>query len=74
LEPDLEEILSQEYYCHRCNEDGIEQELETVYYVKELKSHRLSYDKYLAVAELDCPVENCSDVGFKITEEFYSQG
>lgn len=74
LDPDIEEILSQEYHCHRCKAEGIDQELETVYYVEELKSHRLSYDKYRAVAENDCPVEKHSEVGFTITEAFYSQG
>jgi hypothetical protein len=73
LDLDVNAIMEQDFYCHLCEEEGTDQELETVYYVEELESYRQGMDKYMAVAEQGCPKPEHVDVDFRITESFYSR-
>lgn len=71
-ELDVEAIMDQEFYCHRCEEEGLEQELQTVFYTEEVESYRPGMQKVIGVAEKGCPRPEHVDVEFKITESFYT--
>lgn len=73
MELDVEAIMENEFYCHLCEEEGVDQELETVYYVEELESYRDDMEKYVAVAEQGCPRPGHVDVDFSIRESFYTE-
>lgn len=70
---DIDEVMNQEFYCHLCSEEGVETELESTYYVEQVKSYRLNHDKYVAVAEKACPRLEHGEVDFQLKEGFYSR-
>lgn len=65
--------MDQDFYCHLCEEEEREQELEMVFYVEESESYRPGYDNKAAVAEQGCPKPEHVDVDFSIRETFYTQ-
>lgn len=72
LDLDVESIMNQEFYCHKCLENGEQRELTTVYYTEDTRSFKPDLDKYIAIAEKGCPEPEHTGVEFQIRESFYS--
>ena len=73
LDIDIEELMNQEFYCHLCENEGLETKLESTYYVERVKSYRTNYEKYVGVAEKGCPRPEHTEVDFQLKETFYSR-
>lgn len=69
---DVEALMDEEFYCQKCEEEGLEQELKTLYYTEETNSYRHGMKKLIGVAEKGCPRPEHAGVGFKVTESFYT--